>query len=110
MQDVSFGVWLITERERPLKPSTAGSRIANCRRVEAFEGDLDTMYDADHLDGMIERLTYSRDDARYGRQPKHRVPIDGDIYDGTATLKSAVRLYRDFRDVGGGTAWRQGLP
>ena len=101
MQDVRFGVWLVRERERPLKPSTVGSRIANCRRVEAYEGDLDAMYDADHLDGMIERLTYSREDVRYGRRPKHGVPIDGDIYNGTATLKRAVRLYRDFRSAGG---------
>ena len=41
---------------------------------------------------------------RYGRSPKHRVLIDGNIYDGTATLKRAVRLYRDFRSAGGGAA------
>lgn len=109
MQDARFGVWLVMERERPLKPSTVSSRIANCRRVEAFEGDLDAMYDADHLDGMIERLTYSREDARSGRGPKHRVPIDGDIYEGTATLKNAVRLYRDFRSAAGAIR-RQGSP
>ncbi len=100
MQDERFGDWL--KRERALKLSTVESRIANCRRVEAFEGDLDAMYDADQLDGTIERLTYSREDARDGRTPKHRVPIDGDIRNGTATYKSAVRLYRHFRSAVGG--------
>ena len=57
MQDTRFRVWL---RERPLKPDVVSSRISNCRRVEAFEGDLDAMYDADHLHGMIERLTSPR--------------------------------------------------
>ena len=36
--------------------------------------------------------------------PEAQSPIDGDIYNGTATLKSAVGLYRDFRSDGGGTA------
>ena len=58
----------------------------------------------DGLACLIDRLTYSRKDARHRRNPKHKVPSDGDIYNGTATLKSAVSLYRDFRSDGDGTA------
>ena len=102
MREAEFEVWL--DVRRGLNTRTVGSRISNCRRVEAFEGNLDDQYDTDGLAGLIERLTYSREDARHRRNPKHKVPIDGDIYNGTAALKSAVGLYRDFRSDGGGTA------
>ena len=86
-----FETWLDTERG--LDARTIGNRISNCRRVEKFEGDLD----ADGLSGLLERLTYSTDDARYRRTPKHKFPINGDVRRGTAALKTAVRLYRGFR-------------
>ena len=86
-----FKVWLSGERE--LNVGTVGSRISNCKRVEYHEGDLDAHYDADGLVGLMDRLNAKR--------PEHRVPINGNIYNGTATLKSAVGLYRDFRAVPG---------
>ena len=30
----------------------------------------------------------------------HRVPMDGNLYEGTATLRSALRLYVEFMDSG----------
>ncbi len=35
------------------------------------------------------------------RGPRHGIPIEGDVYNGTATLKHAVSLYREFREGGG---------
>ena len=90
-----FETWLDTERG--LDEGTIGNRISNCRRVEKFEGDLAAFFDADGLSGLLERLTYSTDDARHRRRPRHKIPINGDVRRGTATLKTAVRLYRDFR-------------
>ena len=91
MQEARFKVWLSGKRE--LNARSVGSRISNCRRVEHYEGDLDAHYDADGLASLMDRLN--------SRGPKHRIPINGDIYNGTATLKSAVGLYRDFcRTVG----------
>ena len=89
-----FKVWLGTARE--LSAGTVRSRISNCMRVEHHEGDLDVLYDSDGLAGLIDRLN--------PKKPKHKVPINGNIYNGTATLKTAVGLYRDFRDSGGGKA------
>ena len=91
-----FETWL--ETVRGLDARTIRVRISNCKRVEQFEGDLDAQFDADGLNRLIDRLTYSSEDARYERMPKHNVPIDGDIHNGTATLKSAVNLYRKFRN------------
>ena len=83
--------------ELQLKESTIRSRIANCKRVEQYEGDMDNHFDSDQCLILIERLTYSTDDQNRKRQPKHKIPIDGDVRNGSATLKQAVSLYRDFR-------------
>ena len=100
VQEESFKAWLDVERE--LSTGTVGSRISNCKRVEHYEGDLDAHYDADGLAGLMDRLNPKR--------PEHKVLINGNIYNGTATLKSAVGLYRDFRDAGGGEAGSTEVP
>lgn len=96
MQKMRFKTWMASERK--LNSRTIGSRTSNCERVEEFEGDLDDHFDADRLRQLIERLAYNKEDERCGRKPKHNVPISGDIYNGSATLKSAVNLYREFRE------------
>ncbi len=95
MQERRFAAWL--EDVRGLSKPTIGSRLSNCRRVEKFEGDLDTHYAADGLAGLMDRLIFSREDERHGRKPRHGVPIDGDVCNGTATLRQAVKLYCEFR-------------
>ena len=100
MQETRFENWLGAVRGS--NERTIASRLSNCRRVEAFEGDLDALYDADRLDGLIERL--------HPANPKHKVPINGNIHDGTATLKSAVSLYCEFRRAGGATVAAVGTP
>ena len=94
MREELLRSWLGTERE--LSAGTVGSRISNCRRVERYEGDLDTHYDADGLAGLMDRLNPNR--------PEHNVPISGNTHSGTATLKSGVGLYRSFRDAACGKA------
>ena len=92
----SFEAWL--DAVRGLNARTIGSRIGTCKRVEQFEGDLDTQFDNDRLASLLERLTYSTEDVTYRRRPKHKVPINGNVRTGTATLKTAVSLYREFRN------------
>jgi hypothetical protein len=76
--------------------ATITARIANCERVELFEGDLDQHAVADGMAGLLARLKYSMDDQRKNQPLGHLVPIDGDLRTGSATLKSAVNLYRQF--------------
>jgi hypothetical protein len=80
---------------------TSRGRLANCRRVEVYEGDLDSHYVADRCADLLERLTYTRDDASAGRSVLHRIPINGDQASGAVTLRSAVLLYVAFRDSQG---------
>ena len=93
MQEKRFRNWLRTD----LKKESVDARVSICKRVEKNEGDLDDHWDADGLAGLIDRLTYSKEDERNKEPPKHKVQIDGKIYDGTVTLKAAVVSYRKFR-------------
>lgn len=68
--------------------------ISRCRRVEASEGNLDAHYDRDRMQDVLERFTYSRHDS----QPAHQIQISGDVYNGTASLRNALRLYQRFRE------------
>lgn len=108
MREMQFSNWL--GLNRGLRPQTVNSRINNCKRIEEFEGALDAQYDKDRLAGLIERLTYSREDDQYNKPQRHKVPIDGNIYNGSATLKSAAILYRDFRRDGGDAAGAERRP
>jgi hypothetical protein len=43
-------------------------------------------------------LTYGVSDERENNPIQHNIPINGDIRNGTATLKSALQLYIGFRN------------
>jgi hypothetical protein len=84
-----------------LDARTIASRLSNCRTVERYEGDLDEHYDKDQLQSLLDGLKYSKHDERSNSPARHRIPIDGNVYNGTASLKAAVSLYRQFRDSTG---------
>ena len=96
MDSAGYQKWLLSSKG--LKHATCLSRISNCAKVERYEGDLDKHYEQDRLTGLLARLTYSIDDERHDAAPRHSVPIKGNLRRTTATLKSAVTLYRDFKD------------
>jgi hypothetical protein len=91
-----FYNWLLI-RYNTNNGKTADSIKSRCLRVEALEGDLDTHYKNDKCRSLIEKLSYSADDERHNRQPKHKIQITGNKKDGTATLKQAVNLYINFK-------------
>ncbi len=101
MKYEEFKVWLTRVYEvspgRKMDARAIASRLANCRRVDEYEGELD-QYAAtvDRQDELLRRLTYSTDDAQHARTPLHCIPLDGDTREGTATLKAAVKLYFKF--------------
>ena len=77
--------------------NTIQNRISNCRNVENYEGDLDQHYIKDCGLSLLEKLSYSTSDERNNSHSKHRIPIDGNMRNGSATLKQAVGLYMSFR-------------
>ncbi len=89
-----FENWLRAHTE--LSTGSIGSYVANCKRLERYEGNLDTHFANDRMASLAARLTYSTADERHGALPRHQVPISGNLRDGTATLKSAATLYKYF--------------
>lgn len=93
--DDSFRRWLAA---CGLSTRTIQTRTSNCRTVERHEGDLDRRFENDGLSELLARLRYTKQDERHSRRARHHIPIAGSVYNGTATLKSAVTLYKRFRE------------
>lgn len=93
MRTEQFFQWLLNNG---YGASTSKTRLSNCIRVSEYEGDLDSHFRRDRCKGLLQKLVYSNQDKMLNISPKHNIPINGDIYNGTATLKQAVRLYINF--------------
>ena len=93
MNETQFYNWLCEK----FSGGTPNSRLSNCLRVEQFEGDLDNHFARDKGISLLNKLSYSKDDERNNRRAKHNVPINGNTYNGTATLKQAASLYFKFK-------------
>jgi hypothetical protein len=100
MKENDFEEWLINEyvtrnggrlQKRPR--SDAKSR---CKRVEKYEGDLDAHFERDKMRSLLDSLAYSKNDHEAGISPCHSIPIDGNIQNGTASLRNAIKLYYQF--------------
>lgn len=96
MKEQEFRNWLITSKGQ--NPNTASSRVSNCTTIESYEGNLDSLYDEGSYGKLIERLTYTTKEKRLNAPARHSIPINGDVYNGTATYKSAANLYLEFRE------------
>jgi len=98
MKEEAFRSWLSSDRK--YGTGTVNSRVSNCKTVEGCEGDLDKHFEEDRLRGLVGKLSYSKADERHNRPARHQIPINGNVYNGTATLRSAVSLYKQFRESG----------
>ena len=99
MNSVPFRAWL----DEKFDISVAASRFANAKKVEEKYGDFDEHFEKDGFDKLIAVLSYTKADERDGKINPTKISINGNIYAGLATLKSAVSLYRRFRDQDGAT-------
>ena len=81
-------------------PNVAFSRFSNTKRVERYYGDLDDLYVKDRLNRVLHDLAYSSDDQRQGVPNPSLIPFSkgANICNGLNTLRSATRLYVEFRD------------
>jgi hypothetical protein len=90
-----FKIWLDEENGSDFR--TIQSRISNCRTVENYEGDLEEHFTKDNGLSLLDSLSYSTEDERNQIPTNHKVPINGNLRTGSATLKQAVKLYMTFR-------------
>ena len=93
----SFKTWLI--ENDGLSDSAANSRVANILNIEKYYGDLDELIRDGGAQNLLTELSYCKKDERQGIPQKHKVPIRGNIYDGSATLRQAVKKYFRFSDA-----------
>jgi hypothetical protein len=97
MKENEFETWLkegyVTRNGTPLEKRPRGDALSRCRRVEKYEGDLDAHFKKDKMRSLLESLTYTKADQEAGVSPQHTIPIDGNILNGTASLRNAVKLY-----------------
>ncbi len=94
MQEEAFRAWL----EGQYQSNTISSRISNCRNIEKSEGDLDDHFLKDQGIDLLQRLNYTKNDEQNNLPAKHHIHIDGDVYNGTSTLKQAASLYFNFKN------------
>ncbi|HEX8393276.1 MAG TPA: endonuclease NucS domain-containing protein [Longimicrobium sp.] len=87
--------WLLSQK---YAANTVSAQVHRASRVEEFHGDLDEHYATDRMEGLIETLRYSVDDARRNRPNPTSIPIEGDIRNNLASYKNAIERYRSFRD------------
>lgn len=68
--------------------------ISRCKRVEKTYGDLDELFDQDRIDSLLEMLQCSP-----SGKPRHSIRFreGADPINGTASLRSAVSAYRDYK-------------
>jgi hypothetical protein len=99
MQEENFAHWLAhhyrTVTGTVMDRCARASRLSNCRRLEQYLGDLDEAWDTDRMESLIACLELRRHET----DPRHDIPFDGNLHDGTANLKSAARLYQKFRNA-----------
>ena len=93
MRIEDFKKWL---KKSGYTDSTVKTRAGNCNKVSKYEGDLDLLFVKDECADLLARLNYTTDDERNNRKVKHKVPINGNKRNGSATLKKSVNLYVEF--------------
>jgi hypothetical protein len=82
--------------------NTVSTRLADARRVERHYGDLDDAYEADGFAAILEDLAYSAEDNAAGKPNTSKIQIDGDPYKSLASYRSALSVYRQFRENAAG--------
>lgn len=97
MKTNEFITWLINEKK--FKPLVALSRASNCRKVEKEYGNLDLHFHLDKGASIFALLKYSKEDERKKRPAKNNILIEGNVYNGLATLRQAIRRYIEFKEI-----------
>ncbi|MDR0836126.1 MAG: hypothetical protein LBN11_06065 [Tannerella sp.] len=94
MQSGAFKRWLFEIRRQSTR--AIASLLSNCKRIERYESNLDEHFQKDALRSLLKRFEYSKNDERHNLPVRHSIPIPSNTYDGTATLRSAIKLYLAF--------------
>ncbi len=92
--DSRYSEWL--RRAVPTE-ATWRTKLSELRRIETAYGDIDSLYDADELQSLIDTLTYGAEDERRNAPNPSKLEIAGNVRNNLASYKSAVQKYARFR-------------
>ena len=93
MQTENYRNWLEAQN---YQDGTITAQMHRAGRVEYHYRDLDTLYAEDHLEGLIQELTYTTQDRLNNIPNETRIPFEGDVYNNLASYRDAIRRYRRF--------------
>lgn len=100
MRDSDFANWLANVHLKgngaPLRPAVQSTAVSRCRRIERHEGDLDKHYATDRMAALVGKFDYPAEAEARRLPAAHAIHIDGNVREGTASLRSALLLYRSF--------------
>ena len=88
-----FSEWLSSAKQFDAK--TVSSRLSNLETINAYYPLLQH-WDTDKLNSVLNALTYTQQDQANNKANNSKITISGDLYNGLATYKSALKLYIEF--------------
>ena len=97
MNSNSFKQWLINVKRQ--SEGTAAARVAGATRIDDVYDIYNNYYIVGKKDDLMELFKYSRSDEVRGARPLANITIKGNIYDGMASLRQALKLYFEFLDT-----------
>ena len=92
----TFKGWLLAGG---MTPRAARDYVSRLDRVARAYGDVDAQFAKDRCGSLLRDLAYSTADRDRDAPNRSRVKIDGDVYNGLASLRTAVRKYVEFRSA-----------
>ena len=91
-----FKTWL---SQQNISQLTQEMQLQRAERIERAYGDLDDLFDADRLAGVMATFAFSKADEKASRGNPSKLPIDGDLYNNLSTYRSTLNRYIRFRDA-----------
>lgn len=93
MKETNFFKWLIDKGQ---KDSSAQSIISRVKRIEAVYPDLYSRIADESIVNLLNVFTYTKADEAKSREPLHKIEIEGNLYTGTQSLRTALAQYIEF--------------
>lgn len=97
MDSQKFKQWLVNVKGQ--KENAAAARVAGAMRIDAEYDIYNNYYVVGKKGDLLELFKYSRTDEKHGVRPLVNITINGNIYDGMASLRQALKLYFEFLDT-----------
>lgn len=94
MKEKEFFNWLV---KAGVQDNSARSIVSRVRRIEEAYPDLDSRFEDNSIETLLNIFVYTKNDEAKKREPLHKIEIDGNRYTGTQSLRNALVQYIEFR-------------